>query len=92
MFFISNECDRRIERYRLYTIYTFHRGKFGQVFRLTHKETGQVCAGKFYRAFGSKDKEAAREEIKLMKELFHPKLVQCLGAFDTRSEIALIME
>ncbi|XP_026782289.3 myosin light chain kinase, smooth muscle [Pangasianodon hypophthalmus] len=67
-------------------------GKFGQVFRLTHKETGRVCAGKFYRAFGSKDKDAAREEIKLMKELHHPKLVQCLGAFDTRSEIALIME
>ncbi|KAM9487815.1 myosin light chain kinase, smooth muscle-like isoform 2-T2 [Clarias gariepinus] len=67
-------------------------GKFGQVFRLTHKETGRVCAGKFYRAIGSKDKDAAREEIKLMKELHHPKLVQCLGAFDTRSEIALIME
>ncbi|XP_027027398.2 myosin light chain kinase, smooth muscle-like isoform X2 [Tachysurus fulvidraco] len=67
-------------------------GKFGQVFRLSHKETGHVCAGKFYRAFASKDKEAAREEIKLMKELFHPKLVQCLGAFDTRSEIILIME
>ncbi|XP_058253144.1 myosin light chain kinase, smooth muscle-like [Hemibagrus wyckioides] len=67
-------------------------GKFGQVFRLTHKETGCVCAGKFYRAVVSKDKEAARDEIKLMKELFHPKLVQCLGAFDTRSEIVLIME
>ncbi|TSL82563.1 Myosin light chain kinase, smooth muscle [Bagarius yarrelli] len=67
-------------------------GKFGQVFRLTHKENGRVCAGKFYRAYGSKDKEAAREEIKLMKELSHPKLVRCLGAFDTRSEIALIME
>ncbi|XP_053469942.1 myosin light chain kinase, smooth muscle-like isoform X2 [Ictalurus furcatus] len=67
-------------------------GKFGQVFRLTHKETGRVCAGKFYRAIGSKDKEAAREEIKMMKELRHPKLVQCLGAFDTRSEITLIME
>ncbi|KAI5105743.1 myosin light chain kinase, smooth muscle isoform X2 [Silurus meridionalis] len=67
-------------------------GKFGQVFRLTHKETGYVCAGKFYRAIASKDKDAAREEIMLMKELHHPKLVQCLGAFDTRSEIALIME
>ncbi|XP_060777046.1 myosin light chain kinase, smooth muscle-like isoform X2 [Neoarius graeffei] len=77
-------------------VYNIHEklgvGKFGQVFRLTHKETGRVCAGKFYRAFGSKDKAAAREEIKLMKGLHHPKLVQCLGAFDTRSEIVLIME
>ncbi|XP_062847673.1 myosin light chain kinase, smooth muscle-like [Trichomycterus rosablanca] len=67
-------------------------GKFGQVFRLTHKETGRVCAGKFYRAIGSKEKDAARKEIELMRELHHPKLVQCLGAFDSRSEIALIME
>ncbi|XP_076826452.1 myosin light chain kinase, smooth muscle-like isoform X2 [Brachyhypopomus gauderio] len=67
-------------------------GKFGQVFRLTHKETGRVCAGKFYRAHGSKDKEAARGEIELMKQLCHPKLVQCLGAYVSRSEIAMIME
>ncbi|KAI4875030.1 hypothetical protein NFI96_012995 [Prochilodus magdalenae] len=67
-------------------------GKFGQVFRLTHKETGRVCAGKFYRAVVSKDKEAARKEIELMKQLYHPKLVQCLGAYDSRSEIAMIME
>ncbi|XP_022529662.2 myosin light chain kinase, smooth muscle isoform X1 [Astyanax mexicanus] len=67
-------------------------GKFGQVFRLTHKDTGKVCAGKFYRAILSKDKEAARKEIELLKQLHHPKLVQCLGAYDSRSEIALIME
>ncbi|XP_036447658.1 myosin light chain kinase, smooth muscle-like [Colossoma macropomum] len=67
-------------------------GKFGQVFRLTHKETGRVCAGKFYRAVVSKDKEAARKEIELMKQLHHPKLVQCLGAYDSRSEITMIME
>ncbi|XP_066538691.1 myosin light chain kinase, smooth muscle-like isoform X2 [Hoplias malabaricus] len=67
-------------------------GKFGQVFRLTHKETGRVCAGKFYRAPVSRDKEAARKEIELLKQLHHPKLVQCLGAYDTRSEITLIME
>ncbi|XP_026876109.2 myosin light chain kinase, smooth muscle-like isoform X1 [Electrophorus electricus] len=67
-------------------------GKFGQVFRLTHKETSRVCAGKFYRAPGSKEKEAARGEIELMKQLHHPKLVQCLGAYISRSEIAMIME
>ncbi|XP_072535022.1 myosin light chain kinase, smooth muscle-like isoform X2 [Salminus brasiliensis] len=67
-------------------------GKFGQVFRLTHKDTGKVCAGKFYRAPLSKDKEAARKEIELIKQLHHPKLVQCLGAYDSRSEIAMIME
>ncbi|KAM4624173.1 myosin light chain kinase, smooth muscle-like [Polymixia lowei] len=67
-------------------------GKFGQVFRLSHKETGQVCAGKFYRARSSKEKTAARREIELMNCLHHPKLVQCLAAYDTRSEIVMIME
>ncbi|XP_069011555.1 myosin light chain kinase, smooth muscle-like [Embiotoca jacksoni] len=67
-------------------------GKFGDVFRLTHKETDQTCAGKFYRARSSKEKSAARKEIELMNKLHHPKLVQCLAAYDTRSEIVMVME
>ncbi|XP_041670775.1 myosin light chain kinase, smooth muscle-like [Cheilinus undulatus] len=67
-------------------------GKFGQVFRLTHKETGQECAGKFYRARTSKEREAARKEIELMNCLHHPKLVQCLAAYDTRPEMVMVME
>ncbi|XP_051969746.1 myosin light chain kinase, smooth muscle-like [Xyrauchen texanus] len=67
-------------------------GKFGEVFRITHKQTGRVCAGKFYRARVSKAKAAARKEIKLMGEVHHPKLVQCLAAYDTPSEIVMILE
>ncbi|XP_052398079.1 myosin light chain kinase, smooth muscle isoform X1 [Carassius gibelio] len=67
-------------------------GKFGEVYRMTHKQTGRVCAGKFYRARVSREKTAARQEIKLMKEIHHPKLVQCLAAYDTPSEIVMIME
>uniref|UniRef100_A0A668AX05 Protein kinase domain-containing protein n=1 Tax=Myripristis murdjan TaxID=586833 RepID=A0A668AX05_9TELE len=67
-------------------------GKFGQVFRLSHKETGQVCAGKFYRARSKKEKVAARNEIELMNCLHHPKLVQCLAAYDTPSEIVMVLE
>lgn len=67
-------------------------GKFGQVFRLSHKETGQESAGKFYRARTSKEREAARKEIELMNCLHHPKLVQCLAAYDTRSEMVMVME
>ncbi|KAM3849265.1 LOW QUALITY PROTEIN: myosin light chain kinase, smooth muscle-like [Diretmus argenteus] len=67
-------------------------GKFGQVFRLSRKETGQVCAGKFYRARTSKEKTAARMEIDLMNCVHHPKLVRCLAAYDTRSELVMVME
>uniref|UniRef100_A0A672L5J9 Myosin, light chain kinase 5 n=1 Tax=Sinocyclocheilus grahami TaxID=75366 RepID=A0A672L5J9_SINGR len=67
-------------------------GKFGEVYRMTHKHTGQVYAGKFYRARVSREKTAARQEIKLMNKLRHPKLVQCLAAYDTSSEIVMILE
>ncbi|KAA8581487.1 hypothetical protein FQN60_003068 [Etheostoma spectabile] len=67
-------------------------GKFGQVFLMSHKDTGQKVAGKFYRARTSKERAAARKEIKLMNRLHHPKLVQCLAAYETRSEMVMVME
>lgn len=67
-------------------------GKFGEVYRMSNKETGQECAGKFYRVRTSKEREAARKEIELMNCLHHPKLVQCLAAYDTRSEMVMVME
>uniref|UniRef100_A0A3Q4BXW8 Uncharacterized protein n=1 Tax=Mola mola TaxID=94237 RepID=A0A3Q4BXW8_MOLML len=67
-------------------------GKFGQVFKLVHKETGRVCAGKFYKGRRAKEREAARKEIELMNHLHHPKLVQCLGAYDQAPEMVMVME
>uniref|UniRef100_A0A3B4GUT8 Myosin light chain kinase, smooth muscle-like n=1 Tax=Pundamilia nyererei TaxID=303518 RepID=A0A3B4GUT8_9CICH len=67
-------------------------GKFGEVYRITQKETGQECAGKFYRARTMKERKAARKEIELMNKLHHPKLVQCLAAYDSRSEMVMVME
>lgn len=67
-------------------------GKFGQVFRLSHKETGQEVAGKFYRARTSKERMAARKEIEIMNHLHHPKLAQCLAAYESRSEMVMVME
>ncbi|XP_068574387.1 myosin light chain kinase, smooth muscle [Cebidichthys violaceus] len=67
-------------------------GKFGLVFKLTHKETGRVHAGKFYKGRRAKEREAARNEIELMNYLHHPKLVQCLAAYDHRPEMVMVME
>ncbi|KAL7850238.1 hypothetical protein SRHO_G00195870 [Serrasalmus rhombeus] len=67
-------------------------GKFGQVFRLTHKETGRICAGKFYKGRRAKEREAAKKEIELMNFLHHPKLVQCLAAYDNKPEMVMVME
>lgn len=70
----------------------FIRGKFGQVFKLIHKETGRVCAGKFYKGRRTKEREAARKEIELMNYLHHPKLVLCLAAYDHKPEMVMVME
>ncbi|XP_031426577.1 myosin light chain kinase, smooth muscle [Clupea harengus] len=67
-------------------------GKFGQVLRLKHKETGHVYAGKFYKGRREKERQAARREIELMNHLHHPKLVQCLAAYDNKPEVVMVME
>ncbi|XP_026870397.2 myosin light chain kinase, smooth muscle [Electrophorus electricus] len=67
-------------------------GRFGQVFRLTHKVTGHVCAGKFYKGRRTSEREAAKKEITLMNFLHHPKLVQCLAAYNNKPEIVMVME
>lgn len=51
-----------------------------------------MCAGKFYKGRRAKEREAARKEIELMNYLHHPKLVQCLAAYDQKPEIVMVME
>ncbi|XP_038634864.1 myosin light chain kinase, smooth muscle-like isoform X2 [Scyliorhinus canicula] len=67
-------------------------GTFGKVYKLMEKSSGKIRAGKFYKARTSKDKKSARDEIEIMNCLHHQKLVQCLDAFESRSEIVMVME
>ncbi|KAM9804800.1 myosin light chain kinase, smooth muscle-like [Neosynchiropus ocellatus] len=67
-------------------------GKFGQVFRLVEKATKKVWAGKFIKAISAKDKDNVRQEIAIMNLLHHPKLVQCIDAFEGKSDIVMVLE
>ncbi|XP_054908979.1 myosin light chain kinase, smooth muscle isoform X2 [Poeciliopsis prolifica] len=67
-------------------------GKFGQVFKLVEKSTKKVWAGKFIKAYSAKDKENVRQEISIMNSLHHPKLVQCVDAFEGKSDIVMVLE
>ncbi|XP_060630871.2 myosin light chain kinase, smooth muscle isoform X2 [Anolis sagrei] len=67
-------------------------GKFGQVFRIVEKKTGKVWAGKFFKAYSAKDKENIRQEIGIMNCLHHPKLVQCVDAFEEKANIVMVLE
>ena len=68
------------------------RGKFGQVFKLVEKATKKVWAGKFIKAYSAKEKENVRQEIGIMNSLHHPKLVQCIDAFEGKSDIVMVLE
>ncbi|XP_046514049.1 myosin light chain kinase, smooth muscle isoform X5 [Equus quagga] len=67
-------------------------GKFGQVFRLVEKKTGKIWAGKFFKAYSAKEKETIRQEIGIMNCLHHPKLVQCVDAFEEKANIVMVLE
>ncbi|OXB71713.1 UNVERIFIED_CONTAM: hypothetical protein H355_005885 [Colinus virginianus] len=67
-------------------------GKFGTVYRLQEKATGKIRAGKFFRTRTAKEKQAARAEVELMNLLHHPRLVQCLAAFQGLTELVMVME
>ncbi|XP_016160544.1 PREDICTED: myosin light chain kinase, smooth muscle-like [Ficedula albicollis] len=67
-------------------------GKFGTVYRLQEKATSKIRAGKYFRTRTAKEKQAARAEVELMNLLHHPRLVQCLDAFQGPSELVMVME
>ncbi|KAL4636237.1 myosin light chain kinase, smooth muscle-like isoform X2 [Arapaima gigas] len=67
-------------------------GKFGQVFKLVEKSTKKIWAGKFIKAYSAKEKDNVRQEISIMNSLHHPKLVQCVDAFEGKSDIVMVLE
>ncbi|KAL3158807.1 hypothetical protein ABBQ32_011533 [Trebouxia sp. C0010 RCD-2024] len=73
---------------------TLGQGTFGIVFKATHKETGQVVAIK--KILLGKAKEGvnvtALREIKLLKELHGPRIVQLLDVFPHKGNLSLVFE
>jgi len=56
------------------------------------KSSKKVWAGKFIKAFSQKDKENVRQEIGIMNSLHHSKLVQCVDAFEGKSDLVMVLE
>ncbi|XP_052462864.1 myosin light chain kinase, smooth muscle isoform X1 [Carassius gibelio] len=67
-------------------------GKFGTVFKLIEKSTKKAWAGKFIKAYSAKEKENVRQEIAIMNDLHHPKLVQCVDAFEGKTDIVMVLD
>ncbi|CAF2797406.1 unnamed protein product [Rotaria sp. Silwood2] len=68
------------------------RGKFGEVKKCRERATKHLLAAKFIQINKEQDRTEAVNEIEIMKALQHPRLLQLYDAFETKSDICLIME
>ena len=73
-------------------MFCFYRGKFGCVYKCTDKLTGRQYAAKFIKAARVSQKTDVKQEISVMNELHHPKLLLLWDAYESRKEIILVTE
>ncbi|XP_064409439.1 myosin light chain kinase 3 isoform X4 [Latimeria chalumnae] len=67
-------------------------GRFGQVHKCMEKSTGLTLAAKIIKVRGAKEKEEVKNEIQVMNQLNHVNLIQLYAAFESKNDIALVME
>jgi serine/threonine protein kinase len=68
------------------------KGRFGLVHRVKERETGLILAAKIIKCIKAMDRKKVQDEIKIMKMLQHPKLLQLSASFETQKEIIMVME
>jgi len=67
-------------------------GSFGVVYRCQEKATGRIFVAKFVDTSSAAEKQVIRNEIAIMNQLHHSKLIRLHDAFEDRNEMCLIME
>ncbi|XP_059508852.1 myosin light chain kinase 2, skeletal/cardiac muscle-like isoform X2 [Stegostoma tigrinum] len=67
-------------------------GRFGSVHRCTERSSGLQLAMKIIKVRSAKEKESITNEVQVMNLLNHVNLIQLYDAFETRSEMILMME
>ena len=89
-------CD--IELFtRLHSVCIFyhciiHSGAFGVVHRAVEKSSGRTFVAKFVNTPQYNDKNVIRNEVNVMNQLHHPKLLNLHDAFEDKHEMVLILE
>lgn len=68
------------------------KGRFGTVHRVMERETHLILAAKIIKCIKAMDRKKVQDEIKIMKSLQHPKLLQLSASFETQKEIVMVME
>ena len=72
--------------------YSSDRGAFGVVHRAVEKSTGRAFVAKFINTPYPTDKHLVRNEINIMNNLRHPKLLNLHDAYDDKHEMVMILE
>ncbi|XP_067930808.1 twitchin-like [Watersipora subatra] len=67
-------------------------GAFGVVYRCIERSTGRVFVAKFVDTSNLAEKQAIRNEISVMNQLHHRKLIRLHDAFEDKHEMCLILE
>jgi len=73
-------------------VFYFFSGSFGVVYRCVEKATGHIFVAKFVDTSTVAEKQAIRNEIAIMNQLQHKKLIRLYDAFEDKNEMCLIME
>ncbi|GAV09499.1 hypothetical protein RvY_19031-2 [Ramazzottius varieornatus] len=68
------------------------KGKFGSVYKCVERTTLRQFAAKLIDIKKPQERKDVENEIALMKELRHPRLLQMYQAFDEGSQMTIIME
>ncbi|KAL7833386.1 hypothetical protein AOLI_G00283460 [Acnodon oligacanthus] len=67
-------------------------GRFGQVHKCAELSSGLTLAAKIIKVRGMKEKDEVKNEIGVMNQLNHVNLIQLYDAFESRTNLTLIME
>ncbi|KAJ8340132.1 hypothetical protein SKAU_G00347650 [Synaphobranchus kaupii] len=67
-------------------------GRFGQVHRCTERSSGLTLAAKIIKVKVMKDRDEVKNEICVMNQLDHVNLIQLYDAFESRTNLTLVME
>ncbi|CAC5377019.1 MYLK [Mytilus coruscus] len=68
------------------------KGKFGNVYKCLHKEEKETWAAKVIKCRKKDEKFNVKNEISIMNELTHPKLLMLRDAYETPKSMVLVME
>uniref|UniRef100_A0AAY4ENK2 Protein kinase domain-containing protein n=1 Tax=Denticeps clupeoides TaxID=299321 RepID=A0AAY4ENK2_9TELE len=67
-------------------------GRFGQVHMCAELSSGLTLAAKIIKVKGMKERDEVKNEIGVMNQLNHVNLIQLYDAFESRTNLTLIME